>query len=774
MAQGNILFREIHKNAWLKRLPPPDKKLVSHLKKGERVWTVFCVHNDKEPLLELYNDQKEAGAHKPEAVIQLSPVLHISPTLCATEDEFEFVITLPSEVIRFTAPTWDQMMEWVDSMCSKLREMRILSPKENLYSKMPEQRPLLLPTRDPNSPLPLPPAGPSSVVLGVEPVPVTLPDQSDSAIITDSSSSGDRTNPSNLPNGVSELVMNHSSPIFDTASSSRALQRLCSPSRTTAASPFTVKLGSPQPTVSNPSSSSIPPHTNPSSSNSDHISSISNVSNCSDSNRHRSNNVNNVTVIEVSSSDASSQLLSSGVFDFSFVNESLPANAENEEFFTPPGTPVLPRSVARFISNSLSGIKQSQPSNSQQVGSVVAVDYPSASSGHSEYKTNSEVNQPLSIDGCETMVNAVTATVSPVTSSSTSAVSVLVPSQALSPPPCSSPSIASVPFSSENNSSDSNVYEHLFLSTNQTPQSPSQLDPMPQSPTINEDIVTPIVATPLISNIHGPVSRGRGNMRSRRRGSHPEVSSPIAADRIRIVPSHRLQPAPRPVRQPMSVEPSGPSRLTLREQQVMQLRREMLHPGGVRLQVRRKDCLGPIAFVDAFNAVWVAGWKQKEHPMLYNVLHIGDQIMSVAGVQLHSAADTLKVIKGVQSLYIEFVIRRVPCGRIYAIRREREGQSLGIVQEGTAEIREVIPGSLAAMQGLSSRTPTMDGLSLTSWVLTEINGRPLNLFFKENEVRDRLNAVGLDISILVQPFDLVKQIKKQLKTIRSYKDFIVQ
>lgn len=42
-----------------------------------------------------------------------------------------------------------------------------------------------------------------------------------------------------------------------------------------------------------------------------------------------------------------------------------------------------------------------------------------------------------------------------------------------------------------------------------------------------------------------------------------------------------------------------------------------------------------------------------------------------------------------------------------------------------------------------------DGLSLTFWVLTEINGRPLNLFFKENEIRDRLNAVGRDISILV-------------------------
>jgi len=46
------------------------------------------------------------------------------------------------------------------------------------------------------------------------------------------------------------------------------------------------------------------------------------------------------------------------------------------------------------------------------------------------------------------------------------------------------------------------------------------------------------------------------------------------------------------------------SRITLREQQVLQLRREMLHPGGVRMQLRRKDCLNSIALVDAFGAVW--------------------------------------------------------------------------------------------------------------------------------------------------------------------------
>lgn len=121
------------------------------------------------------------------------------------------------------------------------------------------------------------------------------------------------------------------------------------------------------------------------------------------------------------------------------------------------------------------------------------------------------------------------------------------------------------------------------------------------------------------------------------------------------------------------------------------------------------------------------------------------------------------------------MIRRVPFGRVFALRRSSEGEDLGVVLEGnTAEVKDVVAGSIAANSGVSTRSPTVDGLSLTTWVITEVNGRPLNLFFKDGEVKDRLNAVGLDISLLVQPFDLVKQVKKQLKALRSYKDYIVQ
>lgn len=164
--------------------------------------------------------------------------------------------------------------------------------------------------------------------------------------------------------------------------------------------------------------------------------------------------------------------------------------------------------------------------------------------------------------------------------------------------------------------------------------------------------------------------------------------------------------------------------------------------------------------------------------MLYNALHIGDRLVSVGGVALGAAANAAevnKMIRGSQSAYIELIVRRVPFGRVYAIRRDLDGQCLGLIRESnTATIVDIIPNGLAARHGLPVKAKTVDGLSLTFYVLTEINGRPLNLFYKDTEIQDRLNAVGRDISILVQPLDLITKLKKQLKAMRGYKDFIVQ
>lgn len=64
------------------------------------------------------------------------------------------------------------MMDWVQGLDTKLRELHVLAPKENVYTKPPECRPPLLPTRDPNSPLPPPPLVnlSTNILPGVEPV----------------------------------------------------------------------------------------------------------------------------------------------------------------------------------------------------------------------------------------------------------------------------------------------------------------------------------------------------------------------------------------------------------------------------------------------------------------------------------------------------------------------------------------------------------------------------------------------------------------------------
>ncbi|XP_030762331.1 uncharacterized protein LOC115887133 [Sitophilus oryzae] len=498
----NPMFREIHKNTWLKKISTNTTK-----KKREKLWVVFCIHDDTDAYLESYTDSKLAVFHKPEWFVCLNHVQHISPTICAQDQEYEFVLTLSSEVVRLAAPTWEQMLDWVEGLKAKLFELKLLSPKENVYTKLPEKpsNVLLLATRDPTSPLPPPPETPAEVLPGIE--------TSD----------------------------NEGAP---------ARERI------------------------------------------------------------------NILCYERQRSDSQSR-----------------ATIQRTSI-----TPHEPRSA---------GAASARIFNFDQLHHVIGA---------------------------------------------------------------------------ANSLSSNNVhYEHLF----QVPGPSSRMNQIQHT-----------VREPSLAN----------RVLERSASCSPRI----------------LQSVPRPT--------------TLREQQVLMLEKEMMHPTGVRLQLRKNDCISSIGFVDAFNSVWICGWKQKEYPMLYNALHIGDRLLSIEGITVGSAAFAQEILQSRYcGLYVSVVIKRVPYGRVFVIHKECEGQSLGIIQENnTAVIQTVQENSLAARHGLTARTKSCDGTTLTNWVLTEINGRPLNLFFKKNQVRDRLNSVGRDISILVQPLDLIKQLKKQMKSLKNYKDYIVQ
>jgi len=99
--------REVHKNAWLKWLHTSyDKKGASLVKRSEKWWVVFCIHDDVDAFLEFYTEPKMAQIHKPATRISLAHTLHVSPSIVGQDNEFQFAVTFSSQVICLAATDW--------------------------------------------------------------------------------------------------------------------------------------------------------------------------------------------------------------------------------------------------------------------------------------------------------------------------------------------------------------------------------------------------------------------------------------------------------------------------------------------------------------------------------------------------------------------------------------------------------------------------------------------------------------------------------------------
>ncbi len=149
---------------------------------------------------------------------------------------------------------------------------------------------------------------------------------------------------------------------------------------------------------------------------------------------------------------------------------------------------------------------------------------------------------------------------------------------------------------------------------------------------------------------------------------------------------------------------------------MIRLRQEIAHPSGVRLTLRRRDCHNSLALVEMFGCLWVAGWKQRDFPVLYNAFHVGDQILTAGGgsgaglQQVRTASEFAKLTKlkpPPSEQHVEIIIRRTPFAQVFNLRREVDGQPLGIVAASgnTApnDIREIVPGSPAANHGMTAK-----------------------------------------------------------------------
>lgn len=131
------------------------------------------------------------------------------------EQSFDFIIILENEILSFGCKRWDHMNDWVNCLKSKLRELKVLSPKENFYSRPPAMKPLLQKTRNPRyDPLPECPINSS---LLVERIPGLEVQQQRSSI---------NLNERNTTEGVT-TVDEQSAPVVETQAESSFLVESC-------------------------------------------------------------------------------------------------------------------------------------------------------------------------------------------------------------------------------------------------------------------------------------------------------------------------------------------------------------------------------------------------------------------------------------------------------------------------------------------------------------------------------------------------------------------
>ncbi|XP_052101427.1 uncharacterized protein LOC127735318 [Mytilus californianus] len=224
-------------------------------------------------------------------------------------------------------------------------------------------------------------------------------------------------------------------------------------------------------------------------------------------------------------------------------------------------------------------------------------------------------------------------------------------------------------------------------------------------------------------------------------------------------------------RQRISSAPGLVTVLPLKQSEIDILQEEQ-QSHGIIVKISPAACQ-KIALVDSFNGVWIIGWDFKHYPRLSESIHIGDEVTKINDLRVTNAHMAKKALKSCNTEQMDLVIKRLPYAKVMAIRRHQTGENLGLQRlGGTAEITYVDPSGLTAQHGLTKYAPCVESDGTCNWWITEINNRPLNLSFKGNEIEAKLNAVGKDISIVVHPSDFIKELRRQLKKMRNFKDFL--
>ncbi len=201
------------------------------------------------------------------------------------------------------------------------------------------------------------------------------------------------------------------------------------------------------------------------------------------------------------------------------------------------------------------------------------------------------------------------------------------------------------------------------------------------------------------------------------------------------------------------------------------LRWEIGHKNGFPVVLAKDDLQDKLGLVRIGDYVWIAGWKSGRSE-LNKKLHVGDQLRQINEqiVVDPFIAHTLFTTSAISQILL--IIRRLPHAKVRHLHRSTEAESWGFEVEGN----RVVQVSTRGPASDAKMTPRAQGAfseRLCDWIITEIDGEPVSLLGKKDEVKNRMASAGLELTLTIQPDDFIKRLKAELQKVKFYHEFFV-
>ncbi|EFO24132.1 hypothetical protein LOAG_04351 [Loa loa] len=194
------------------------------------------------------------------------------------------------------------------------------------------------------------------------------------------------------------------------------------------------------------------------------------------------------------------------------------------------------------------------------------------------------------------------------------------------------------------------------------------------------------------------------------------------------------------------------------------------------LTVQPFICMQHIAYVDFGGKVWLTGWTAVAEKYLAGQLFVGDQLVRIADVDIYSTQQIPFIFSAASKtgLSINIAIQRVPHGTIYTLHKTKQKFDAGLIlNKRKIKLADVLEGSPAWEAGIRPSVPAVTRTGTTPACITCIDRHALNIFSKDDEVFRHIDTLPLSVfTVVVQPYDFVKFLKKSLKKFKNVSDFV--